>query len=267
VTRKVTLQEIAAREDTEEAADQDLDQDRQDGIETETIEDEEAEPQTDTTETGDTTEKDETGTEAEGLLPIQDLTKGVLEAEEAIEEIGTETTTEETVIEQVEIREIDTLMRIDVEVVIKNLMVLKAEELVPEMEVKSLFIRKGHTHKLKKEKEKKEVNLEEEVVTEERIESLEEKDNLQDLDPDLQATAEKTQKDLEANREVTPVPTSAVKEIKTVPKEKTTIMPPASTKEIVNFLKDLEIMVTQIKTIMKIKAESLLKTKTKTTSE
>merc|ERR1712166_1019883 len=150
-------------------------------------------------------------------------------------------------------------MRIDVEVVIKN----KAEELVPEMEVKSLLINKGH----KKENEKIEVNLEEEVVTEERIESLEEKDNLQDLDPDLQATAEKTQKDLEANREVTPVPTSAVKEIKTVPKEKTTIMPPASTKEIVNFLKDLEIMVTQIKTIMKIKAESLLKTKTKTTSE
>jgi len=237
VTRKVTSQEIAEREDTDEAADQDLGQDRQDGIEIETIEDEEAELQIDTTATGDTTEKDETDTEAEGLLLIQDLTKGVLEAEEVIEETGTETMIEETAIE------IDTLMKIDVE---------EAEELVPEMEVKSLRIHKGH---------RREVILEVEAqVKEEKIEAnLEEKD----LDPDLPATAEKTQKDLEA-----PAPTSASKEIKTaVLKEKTTIMPPVSTKEIVNFLKDLEIKATQIRTIMRTKAESLLKTRTKTTSE
>ena len=93
--------EIAAREDlrTDEAADQDPDQDRQDGTEIETIEDEEAEPQTDTTETGDTTERDGTGIEAEGLLLIPDLTNGVLEAEEAIEETRIETMTEETAIE------------------------------------------------------------------------------------------------------------------------------------------------------------------------
>jgi hypothetical protein len=241
VTRKVTSQEIAEREDTDEAADQDLGQDRQDGIEIETIEDEEAELQTDTTATGDTTEKDETDTEAEGLLLIQDLTKGVLEAEEVIEETGIETMIEETA------TEIDTLMKIDVE---------EAEELVPEMEVTSLHIHKGH---------RREVILEVEAqVKEEKIEAnLEEKD----LDPDLPATAEKTQKDLEA-----PAPTSASKEIKTimimaVPKEKTTIMPPVSTKEIVNFLKDLEIKATQIRTIMRTKAESLLKTRTKTTSE
>jgi hypothetical protein len=237
VTRKVTSQEIAEREDTDEAADQDLGQDRQDGIEIETIEDEEAELQTDTTATGDMTEKDETDTEAEGLLLIQDLTKGVLEAEEVIEETGIETMIEETA------TEIDTLMKIDVE---------EAEELVPEMEVTSLHIHKGH---------RREVILEVEAqVKEEKIEAnLEEKD----LDPDLPATAEKTQKDLEA-----PAPTSASKEIKTaVPKEKTTIMPPVSTKEIVNFLKDLEIKATQIRTIMRTKAESLLKTRTKTTSE
>ena len=237
MTRKVTSQEIAEREDTDEAADQDLGQDRQDGIEIETIEDEEAELQIDTTATGDTTEKDETDTEAEGLLLIQDLTKGVLEAEEVIEETGTETMIEETAIE------IDTLMKIDVE---------EAEELVPEMEVKSLRIHKGH---------RREVILEVEAqVKEEKIEAnLEEKD----LDPDLPATAEKTQKDLEA-----PAPANAVKEIKkVVPKEKTTIMPPVSMKETVTFLKDLEIKVRQIKAIMKIKAESLLKTRMKTTSE
>ena len=94
MVEKVTLLEIAlmlvAREDlrTDEAADQDPDQDRQDGTETETIEDEEAERQIGTTETGDTTERDGTGIEAEGHLLIPDLKSGVLEAEEAIEELN-----------------------------------------------------------------------------------------------------------------------------------------------------------------------------------
>jgi len=222
VTRKVTSQEIAASEalDTDEAADQDLDQDRQDGIEKETIEDEEAELLTDTTVTGDTTEKGATDIEADGLLPTQDLTKEVLEAEEAIEERRIETMTEEP---------------------------------APGAEVKGLYILTGH---------RKEVILEPEAVKEERIEENQEE---KDLDPDLpdpEATAEKTQKDLEA-----PAPTSAVKETKTVvPKEKTTIMPPVSTKEIVKFPRDLEIML-RIKAITRIKAESLLKTRMKTTSE
>lgn len=185
-------------------------------------------------------EKDETGTEAEGLLPAQDLMTGLSEAEEAIEEIGIETTTEETVIET------DTMMRIDAE----------AEELAPE--ISTSHILQGHMTEAVPDPD----TPEEEAVTEEMIENPEEKD----LDPDLEATAdirqETTQKDLEA-----PVPTSAVKEIKTVPKEKTTITPPASTKEIVNSLQDPEIKVTPTKTITKIKAESLLRTKTKTTSE
>lgn len=246
------MQEIAAREDTDEAADQDLDQDHQDGTEKEMIEDEEAELLTDTTETEDTTEKDVTDIEAaEGLLPIPDLTKEVSEAEEAIEEIGTETMTEETVIET------ETLVRIDVE---------GEEELVPGAQEKGLFIRKGRN--------RREVIQEPEAVKEERKEeNLEEKD----LDPDLEATAEKIQKDLEAL-----VQTSVVKEIQTVLKGKTTIMPPASTKETVNLLKDLEhleehqeehqeehleIKVKQIKTITRIKEERPLKTKMKTTSE
>lgn len=240
VTRKVTSQEIAASEalDTDEAADQDLDQDRQDGIEKETIEDEEAELLTDTTVTGDTTEKGATDIEADGLLPTQDLTKEVLEAEEAIEERRIETMTEETVVER------DALMRREAEGV---------EEPAPGAEVKGLYILTGH---------RKEVILEPEAVKEERIEENQEE---KDLDPDLpdpEATAEKTQKDLEA-----PAPTSAVKETKTVvPKEKTTIMPPVSTKEIVKFPRDLEIML-RIKAITRIKAESLLKTRMKTTSE
>jgi len=232
VTRKVTLREIAAREDTDEA-DRDLDPDHQDGIETEMIEDEEAEPLIDTIETGDTTEKDEIGIEAEGLLRTLDLTKGASEAEEATEETEIETTIEEIVIE------IDTLMMIDAE---------EAEE-VPEMEVTSLYTPRGHTI---------EVTLEEEAAKEERIGSLEEKD----LDLDLAATAEKTQKDLEAL-----APTSAVKEIQTVPKEKTTTTSLASTKEIVSLLRDQEIKATQTKTTMRIKVESLQRTKTKTMSE
>ena len=238
--------EIAAREDlrTDEAADQDPDQDRQDGTETETIADEEAEPQTDTTETGDTTERDGTGIEAEGLLLIPDLTNGVLEAEEAIEERRIETMTEETAIEM------DTSRRIDAE---------EVEELVPGREAPSLCIPKGHTREVSLEVKEDRVK-ETEAVKEERIEENQEE---KDLDPDLQATAEKTQKDLEA-----PAPANAVKEIKkVVPKEKTTIMPPASTKGTVHFLKDLEIKVRQIKAITKIKAESLLKTRMKTTSE
>lgn len=237
--------EIAAREDlrTDEAADQDPDQDRQDGTETETIEDEEAEPQIDTTETGDTTERDGTGIEAEGLLLIPDLTSGVLEAEEAIEETGIETMTEETAIEM------DTSRRIDAE---------GLEELVPGREAPGLCIPKGHRREVSQEV--KEEVKETEAVKEERIEENQEE---KDLDPDLQATAEKTQKDLEA-----PAPANAVKEVKkVVPKEKTTIMPPASTKGTAHFRKGLEIKVRQIKAITKIKAESLLKTRMKTTSE
>ena len=246
VTRKVTLLEIVAREDllTDEAAAQDLDQDRQEGTETETIEDEEAEPPTDTTETGDTTERDETGIEAEGLLLIPDLTNGVLEAEEAIEERRTETMTEEIA------TEIDSLRTIDAE---------REEELGPGREAASLRIPKGHMREVNLEV-KEEWVKETEAEKEERIEESQEE---KDLDPDLQATAEKTQKDLEA-----PAPANAVKEIKkVVPKEKTTIMPPVSMKETATFLKDLEIKVRQIKAIMKIKAESLLKTRMKTTSE
>jgi hypothetical protein len=250
VIRKVTLLEIAAREDlrTDEAADQDPDQDRQDGTEIETIEDEEAEPQTDTTETGDTTERDGTGIEAEGLLLIPDLTNGVLEAEEAIEETRIETMTEETAIE------IDTSKRIDAE---------EAEELVPGREATSLCIPKGRTREVSLEV-KEEWAKETEAVKEERIEENQEE---KDLDPDLQATAEKTQNDITQDLEA-PAPANAVKEIKkVVPKEKTTIMPPVSMKETVNFLKDPEIKVRQIKAITKIKAESLLKTRMKTTSE
>jgi len=236
---------LVAREDlrTDEAADQDPDQDRQDGTETETIEDEEAERQIDTTETGDTTERDGTGIEAEGHLLIPDLKSGVLEAEEAIEETGIETMTEETAIEM------DTSRRIDAE---------QAEELVPGREVTGLCIPKGHTREVSLEV--KEEATETEAVKEERIEANQEE---RDLDPDLQATAEKTQKDLEA-----PAPANAVTEVKkVVPKEKTTIMPPASTRGTVHFRKGLEIKVRQIKAITKIKAESLLKTRMKTTSE
>jgi len=239
-TKKVTLLEIAAREDrTDEIADQD----RQDGTETETIEDEEVEPQIDTTETGDTTEIDGTGIEAEGLLLIPDLTNGVLEAEEAIEETGIEAMTEETAIEM------DTPRRIDAEGV---------EELVLEREAPGLCIPKGQTKEVILEV--KEEVTETEALKEERIEDNQEE---KDLDPDLQATAEKTQKDLEVL-----APVSAVKEVKkVVPKDKTTIIPPASTKGTAHFHKGPEIKVRQIKVITKIKAESLLKIRMKITSE
>jgi hypothetical protein len=215
VTRKVTTRETAAREDPEGIADLDLDQDRQDGIEIEMIVEEEVEPQIDTTETEDTI--DETGTEAEGLLLILDLTTEVplveeaIEVIEVIEETEIETTTEETGIE------IDTLTRTDAEV---------EEERTLEKEMKSPFILQDLAIEMK------EVNPDLEARTEERTENLEEKD----LDPDLPVVAEKTQKDLEA-----PVPTNVVKEIKTVHKEKMTTKPLGSTKEeIAKPLKDPE---------------------------